>query len=40
MMKEVYTLKNPPNYTYTTPLFDSWSGVDADNQVVPDRYRQ
>lgn len=31
MVKEVYT----PNYTYTTRLFDSWYGVDADNEVVP-----
>ncbi len=41
LLRDVYTLEAPPSYTYTTPLFSTWTmddSVDTDTQsttVVP-----
>jgi len=35
MVKQVYPLHQPPNYTYTEPLFDSWAGVSNRDKVEP-----
>jgi len=29
-LREVFTLDRPANYTYTTPLSDSWDGPDLE----------
>lgn len=35
-LKTVYPLNQPPVYTYSTPLFDSWSGpITATDKMEP-----
>jgi hypothetical protein len=31
LLRSVYTLEGPPEYKYTTPLFDSWPGPVVSN---------
>jgi hypothetical protein len=35
LLKSIYTLQSRPVYMYTTPLFDTWSGLQTANEGTP-----
>ncbi|XP_078330599.1 uncharacterized protein LOC111115171 [Crassostrea virginica] len=32
-LKNIYNLNGPPAYTYQTPIFQTWSGLDSNSQL-------
>ena len=35
VVKVIYLLNNPGNYIHTTPVYESWSGISKDDEIVP-----